>query len=414
MSKPAIRFIHSGSFHLECPVRGLADVPEHLRAVLLDAPYEAAQRVVDAALAEEVDFLLLSGELVECAAAGPRGPLFLVEQFQRLRQRDVPVYWATGRVDSADRWPAGIALPDNVHVFPPRPASLVFETEGRPVAELIGASYDRRRALRPAMFRPAEPALYSIAITSQSLEAESLADQRIYYWALGGRQNRGTVDDTSACAHWPGSPQGRHPTETGAHGCTLVELSGSGNPRLRYLPTDVLRWRREKLRLTPDVTIDRLQQQMRDRIAQLSAAAAHCTIVHWHVSGQGPMVHQLRRTALSEELLGWLRNEFGGGQRRVWSSDITVDAQAPVVDEADGQDTLLGEFLRTIHDHAAHVEGGPRWDPLPIDNEAAAAACKAAGWSDSDGRRRIIADAAALGADLLGAPHFEIREGQDG
>ncbi len=94
MSNRSFRFLHAGDFHLERPLMGVAEVPDHLRDLFLEAPYLAARRVFDAALAEDVRFVVLTGGICVPSAAGPRGPLFLAEQFVRLAERGIGVYSA--------------------------------------------------------------------------------------------------------------------------------------------------------------------------------------------------------------------------------------------------------------------------------------------------------------------------------
>ena len=81
MPAEPFRFVQASDLHLEQPVQGLAEVPEHLRAALLDAPFTAAERVFDATLAESADFLILAGDVLNPRHAGPRGITFLLEQF---------------------------------------------------------------------------------------------------------------------------------------------------------------------------------------------------------------------------------------------------------------------------------------------------------------------------------------------
>ncbi|MEN6450590.1 MAG: hypothetical protein ABFC96_08880, partial [Thermoguttaceae bacterium] len=64
MSIRPFRFIHASDFHLERPLMGVAEVPDHLRPLFLDAPYTAARQVFDAALAEDADFVVLGGGIV--------------------------------------------------------------------------------------------------------------------------------------------------------------------------------------------------------------------------------------------------------------------------------------------------------------------------------------------------------------
>jgi DNA repair exonuclease SbcCD nuclease subunit len=91
MSGEPFRFLHAADFHLERPMEGLAEVPEHLRDALVDAPFQAVEQVIDTALVEEVDFVVLAGDLLDCRAAGPRAMAFLVNQLHRLAERKVPV-----------------------------------------------------------------------------------------------------------------------------------------------------------------------------------------------------------------------------------------------------------------------------------------------------------------------------------
>jgi DNA repair protein SbcD/Mre11 len=106
MSHPPLRFVHASDFHLERPLGGVAEIPEDLRELFLEAPYIAAEQVFQTALSEKADALLLSGDLLNCELAGTRAVVFLRDQFQRLADHDIPVYWACGEVDAPDTWPA--------------------------------------------------------------------------------------------------------------------------------------------------------------------------------------------------------------------------------------------------------------------------------------------------------------------
>ena len=74
MASRPFRFVQASDFHLHQPPHGLADVPDHLAEVLIEAPYRAAARVFDAALAEEADFVLFcAGNLLDPRAGLGRG-----------------------------------------------------------------------------------------------------------------------------------------------------------------------------------------------------------------------------------------------------------------------------------------------------------------------------------------------------
>jgi len=68
----AIKFIHAADLHLDQPISGLSELPTHLRSGLSNAPYVAAQKIFDLAIAERVDFVLLCGDLYDSESASAR------------------------------------------------------------------------------------------------------------------------------------------------------------------------------------------------------------------------------------------------------------------------------------------------------------------------------------------------------
>src|SRR5947208_10171007 len=148
----AFSFVHASDLHLETPPYGLAEIPEHLRDNLLEAPYRAAERVFDLALSEKADFLVLSGDVLAASRTGPRGPSFLVKQFQRLRDRDIAVYWAAGQAE-ADGWPTHIDLPDNVHRFSASVREFTHRRGGLAVAHLVSVAAPASSSWDSSMLR---------------------------------------------------------------------------------------------------------------------------------------------------------------------------------------------------------------------------------------------------------------------
>ena len=85
MPHKPLRFLHAADFHLDQPLIGLGDVPEHLVQLMIDAPYLAAQRVFEAAMAENVAFVVLSGNLLDLSNPEPRALQFLIDRFGELQ-----------------------------------------------------------------------------------------------------------------------------------------------------------------------------------------------------------------------------------------------------------------------------------------------------------------------------------------
>jgi len=403
MSNRPFRFVHAGDFHLEMPPQGLAEVPDHLTDLFLEASYLAAERVFDTVLAEEADFLVLAGDLLSPRLTGPRGPLFLVEQFNRLAEREIPVYWSGGRVDPPDAWPSAFDLPTNVHVFPRgRVGETVYGRDDERLARLIGISREKRRSIRASDFDPDPGGLFSIAVVHGSAEASVLQTRQIDYWAMGGIHQRKTLFSSPQIAHYPGSPQGRRPQEDGSHGCTLVQVDPQGQARTSLVATDVVRWINE--RVVVEATADRetLEGQLRERLHTLTETMQQVDfLISWTVVGEGPLLAQLRQGTLRAELLEVLRSEFGFGSPLAWSLTLESEPSAVLQPSWYDQESIRGEFLREIRRYQTDSA-----EPLCLasflseDHLAGTLATAATDIAPSV-RQRVLREAAMLGVDLL-------------
>jgi len=409
MSNWPFRFVHAADFHLETPPFGIEEVPEHLWDLFLEAPYRAAERVFDTALAENVDFVVLSGDLLHARHTGPRGPMFLVAQFGRLAERNIAVYWAGGRTDPPEAWPPSIPLPENVHVFPrENPEPCTHRRADTPLARLIGAGRPPHGRLRPERFDPREPGLFSIAVAHGRARLESFRASRVDYWALGGRHARRTLCEAMPVVHDPGTPQGRQPEETGPHGCTLVDVDVGRTARTTFIATDVLRWEYQQLALDEATSRDDLVHEMERRVESLQQKSPEATLlVSWQIAGTGDVAGQLRSGTLGRELLGWLCERFGRATPAVWSVAIGVEPPGRYPAPWYEEDTIRGEFLRQLQRREQDAD-----EPLGMEACLAEAAAEESLREllvnmPEASRAALVREAAMLGVDLLAGEEYE-------
>ena len=305
------RFLQTSDFHLDQPLYGLAEVPDHLAELLAEAPYQAAIRVFDLALAENVDLVLLLGGLVDPHRAGPRGLRFLCEQFTRLAEREIAVYWATSASDGQGRWTANLLWPANVHLFATDRVERVNHLRrGEAICQIVGCGADSQWAAPPASLLPAlrdrlaasgYTDIFSIAAVPQKLDPSALMDLPVRYWAFGGEPNAATLldlADPQRTARLSGSPQGRSPEQAGPHGCTIVHVDEVGRFRVEALPTDVVRWHEERLEVPATMTRSELDHVLHERTMQIIAAVPDRTLlIRWILLGEGsPLAAAARRT----------------------------------------------------------------------------------------------------------------------
>jgi hypothetical protein len=310
----------------------------------------AAARVFDAALDQRVDFVVLSGDVVDPHRAAPRELLFLVDQFQRLADHNIAVYWSGGLVDSADQWPTYAAWPSNVHRFPcGRAERYRHEIAGAAVCEIIGCSHDVSQPPKPYEFTPSGAELFSIAVAHAAWNAGAMGEIGARYWALGGPHHRSTPLESSCVAHFAGSPQGRCSSELGPHGCTVVSVDQLGRIQLTPIACDVLRWLTPQLSLPATADHVELEQLLHDRTEQLLAESSGVALlVTWQVACQGSLRFALRHGSLGAELISNLRQQFGRRQSPVWTLAIEAELPDQLPAQWFAEETLRGDFLRAV------------------------------------------------------------------
>ncbi len=402
-AKQPLRLVHASDFHLEDPLGGVAEVPDHLRDVFLAAPYLAAEQVFELAVAEGADALLLAGDIANLELAGPRAVKFLVEQFDRLDDHNIPVYWAGGVADPPSSWPPSVALPENVHRFPASGVEdFVLERRGERLARIQGVSRVPGKALDDSGFHRDAGGLFTVGVAHGSAASPGSEGDRLHYAALGGRHERQTVDQSPGIAHYCGSPQGRSPAETGPHGCTLVVVDETGRVRTKLLPTDSARWLTGTIELTSAADESSLLKLINDQVSQFRQQHTRVDLlITWRVLGTGNLVNRLRHGGLADDLLSQLRRNAGTASPAVWHTDILCEEPMAVPQEWRDQETILGDLLQEFGKFDVNEDLElDLAEFLPPQHQQGEFAALAEVRSGAD-REALLRDASKLGLDLL-------------
>lgn len=399
----AVKFLHASDLHLDRAIRGLAEIPPHLKSVLTNAPYLAAENIFHLAVAEKVDFMLLSGDVLDLDEGGPRAALFLLTQFERLAERGIPVYWCSGSVDQPDRWPSAAALPDNVTTI----TSTGFEEfvctrGGQPIATIYGTGYySGRQTLSDLRVR--EDAAYPIALLHQGKATLNFDIPEIRYWALGGNHLASIVEHETSFIVSPGTPQARCPDEPGPHSCALVRVDAAGKTRVDQIPVDVVRWLPQSLSMAESASDEDIKNLLADRGLKLAVESPEQVgLVEWKFTTTGDYHPRLRSTSWKQMMISWLRTEFGSSAKGLWTTDIEMDATRTMPTSWYDEDTMLGDYLRAM--------GKLRADPkTPFNLSQFIPTSIADDWRtelsriDESERLGVLLEATRLGIERLGA-----------
>ena len=403
MAGQHFRFLHAGDFALHEPLVALEGAPQHLRDLAVDAPYLAAERVVSTAIEERVDFVVLSGDLVDLKLATPRAIGFLLAQFQRLDAQGIAAYWAGGKHDPPQDWPEAAPLPKSVQVFSSLEVEELSHFRGdRPVANIVGRSWHGTSLADVGKLTHDSDGLTTVAVAYGQGDADELVEQEVDYWALGGRPQRQSLGTSRRIVHYPGSPQGRSLAECGPHGCTLVHVAGDRTLRTQSISTDAIRWHNESIAAADDATLSDIQEQLAERVKLLRLhAEERPLLVNWKLAGIEQLARPTKRQELAAELLAWLREQFGAARPAVWSVGVELQSSS-LPSEWFEEDSMVGDFLRSLR---LLVDADPKdidlTEYVPESFRTAELAALRE-WTAAD-HREILQEVALTGAHLLGA-----------
>lgn len=354
-----MRFIHAADLHIDSPLRGLSRYEGAPLERLRGATRRALERLVDLAIEEQVDFVLLAGDLYDRDWLDFHTGLFVREQMALLGRKNIRVFMVQGNHDAQGVITRQVPWPDNVKVFGHRKAETV-RIDDLAVA-IHGQSFPDREV--PEDLVPGYPdavsGFFNIGLLHTSLTG--IAGHDTYaptslpvmktkgydYWALGHVHARQVVSEQPRVV-FPGNLQGRHARETGAKGCELVNVEGAAVDA-RFVPLDVVRWHQIQMDLQPVPSLDELPRHL----TQALQAA---------VADSGDVLHAVRVLLRGETTLHALEARQPGTLAaavqaaaqdvlgaEVWIEKVRLDLRSPVdrAQLAQGNDAL-GELVRWV------------------------------------------------------------------
>ena len=414
-----MKFVHAADIHLDSPLLGLRDYPGAPVDSIGDVPRLAFEALIDLCLHEEVDLVVIAGDIYDGDWKDMKTGLFLRSRLQRLREAGIEVVLINGNHDAVSLITRNLSLP-GINVLPAEaPDTVVFDQLGVAVhgqSYATGAVTDDLAAAYPEPV----PGLYNIGLLHTALQVgsgdecnyapcrlEQLVNHGYDYWALGHRHDP-EVLSTDPHVVFAGVLQGRQIREAGPKGAYLVEVADGITSAVEHRPLDVMRW--ERVRIDASALGDEadLLAAAREAIdAALQTVDERLLALRLEIAGTSP-IHSLlfaEREHLDGELRA-LASEFGA--ERVWLERIVYATEAAssatARDEAIGG--VLGVLDRAMADDA--VLAGLAQDLKPLGAKLPSAVKEGEEGvdpCDPETLRRIVAEVAReLPSLLSGSP----------
>ncbi len=297
--------------------------------------------IVNLCLDEQVDALLLSGDLYDGDQTSMKTARFLADQTRRLHEAGIAVFVIRGNHDALSRITRELTLPGSVTIFGGR-ASVAELDRGRgamPIA-VHGISFAQPHAPESLLgrFRPPVAGAVNIGLLHTSLggaaghdpyapcELADLQRAGFRYWALGHIHKRAATQG-EAVVVMPGMPQGRDIGEAGEKTVTLASVGDDGSIRIEERRTSVAQFEPVTVDLGgiedwPAMVgaLERALGQVRDRVV------SDHLVARLRLTGTTTLAWRLRR---DRDLLRTEAESRAAGLARTWIDKVEVACLPP-------------------------------------------------------------------------------------
>ncbi len=385
MMKP-LRFIHCADLHIDTPFKQVSDATPEFRELLYRSTYQSFTNIINLAISEKVDCVLVAGDVYDSADKSLRAQLKFREGLQQLSDAGIHTFVVHGNHDPLNGWSATLTWPENVHIFAADNASCMpLKSNGETIAQVCGVSFPRRDVLTnlAAKFERTESDVPHIALLHTNVGAnpdhdpyapcsiEDLSSKGMDYWALGHVHTAVVLRANDPAIVYSGCSQGRSLRETGAKGCYLVELEPGGNPSIRFVPTDMVRQHADDIDLSDLTNLDDVMSAVRTRCEDIAQGmdGRHC-VVRLRLTGRSSLHGELSKGDTVGELLESTREYFEDSSPRIWLEKLQLntagvydveslrqgnDFIADIISVYDGWEANDGQILTDLREETEGV-----------------------------------------------------------
>lgn len=304
----AFRFVHTADVHLDSPLRSLALRNAELAELVGDASRQALIAIVDLCLAEQVDALVIAGDLYDGDQTSMKTARFLAAQMTRLHQAGIRVYKIRGNHDALSRISKQLVFPETVTIFGGR-AQTVLQTAGGLDVAFHGLSFATSKA--PESLLPKYPAsregAVNIGLMHTSLagsaghdvyapcSVSALQGHGFDYWALGHVHARAVYAGASTVV-MSGMPQGRDINEAGEKSVSLVTVRDDRSIEIEERLVDIAQFERVGVDLTGASEWSEIVGRIRHTLEEARAAVrSRHAVIRLGLTGASPLAWTIVR-----------------------------------------------------------------------------------------------------------------------
>jgi exonuclease SbcD len=343
-----LRFIHTSDLHLDTPFKGLSSWNTDLAARLKDAAFKSFRRIIDICIEQQADFLIIAGDIFESDNKSLTAQLKFIAELNRLSDRGISSYFVCGNHDPVKSWLDVIRLPENAYRFGASEVEhFTYKKDSIAVADIYGISFGEKAVKENLALKyrlKGKSGRFSVAVLHGTVglagphenyapfKISDVKSRGFGYWALGHIHKRMVINEKDPVILYPGNPQGRDFGETGAKGCTLVEVDGNNRIKTSFIPVQLIRFEEVTIILGEEDRTDSLTDKIRKARQNIEDNDDNVScILRINITGRTPLHSYLNKPGETEQLT----ELFNEGQLEhsvfTWIDKISVNT-SPLID----------------------------------------------------------------------------------
>jgi DNA repair protein SbcD/Mre11 len=350
-----MRFLHAADIHLDSPLAGLRQRGGARGDEFADATRRAFQNLIQFAIDQKVDLLLIAGDNYDGRHRHYGSVLFFAHEMERLRRAGVRVVMIRGNHDAENQME--LRMPPDIRLLSSAgPESIQFDDLGIVVH---GQSFPRRdvRTNLAAAYPDPVAGRVNIGLLHTAVDGFGGGHERYApcavtdlvakgydYWALGHVHER-TEIERAPWIVYPGNLQARHINEAGVKGATLVTVVGGHVTDVQEVAFDVLRWYRLRIDVSRCATIDEVSTAIEGAlIAAVDGADGRTLAARLEIIGRTP-VHRTLKADIARLDAEVARAAEAAGD--IWVEQVELATEHPFAERPADVDALAG-LLREV------------------------------------------------------------------
>ena len=355
------KFLHTADIHLDSPLLNLNKYDDSPREEFRSATRRAFDNIVELAIAEEVRFVLVAGDLYDGDCSDFNTPLHFRRRMLELQSHDIRVFLIHGNHDAASSMKKAfrLQLPDNVQFFrTDKPETKILEDiqvaiHGQGFAQKVVEDDLSKNFPDPVHGYINIGMLHTNCGARDGHDryapstVNGLQSRGYDYWALGHIHKYWGEIGPRPWIIYPGNPQGRHIGETGKRGVVIATVDGDRIDRKRHY-VDVARWYHVVVDAEDCDDADGVVTHVLKCIESDTAESAAMPLaVRLDIQGTTPAHGDLcrQREVRDREIREEVLNRF---DERIWVEKIKFRTRAPLTAESSQVDSAMQEFARSL------------------------------------------------------------------